>query len=84
MGVPTATVVSEPFAFKARREVEALGFGDLPIIVLPHPIGQLPRDEMREIATASFDEVLFILTTSPDDVARAYENRTTRERVAVT
>ena len=38
---------------------------------------------MREISATSFDEVLYILTGSPDDVARAYEGRTTREPIAV-
>jgi predicted dienelactone hydrolase len=70
--VPTCTVITEPFAFKSRREVEALGLAELPILVLPHPIGQLPREPMRRIAEASFAEVEFILTASAETVASAY------------
>jgi hypothetical protein len=77
------TVITDPFGFKARREAEALGMGDVPMIVLPHtwqnqiPIGQLPDDLMRKIAEASYEEIDFILTNVADEVAKAY-----REAVA--
>jgi predicted dienelactone hydrolase len=70
-------VITEPFAPKSRREVEALGMADLPLLVLPHPVGQLPREAMRRLAAQSFAEVEFILTAPPEDVAAAYRTRTT-------
>ncbi len=76
-GVPTCTVITEPFGFKARREVEALGMGELPILILPHPIGQLPNEEMRRITDQSLPEVEFVITARREEVADTYTNRTT-------
>jgi predicted dienelactone hydrolase len=70
-------VITEPFAPKSRREAEALGMADLPLLVLPHPVGQLPHEAMRRLADQSFAEIEFILTATPEDVATAYQNRTT-------
>jgi len=75
-GIPSCTVTSTPFAFKTRREVEAQGYPALPILVLPHPIGQLPDAEMRRIADESFEEVHFTLTAPVDRVTAAYTNQT--------
>lgn len=69
-------MISEPFGFKARREVEALGLGSLPVLVLPHPIGQLPNDEMRAIADQSFAEVEFVLIAPALKVAETYTDST--------
>lgn len=74
-------MISVPFAFKSRRESEALGMGALPLLVLPHPVGQLPRDEMRAVTDESFPEVEFILTAPTEAVARVYTNRTKREPI---
>jgi hypothetical protein len=76
-GIPTATVITEPFAYKSRFEAESLGFGDLPLVVLPHtwdktPLGQLPDDAVRSISAAVYPEVEFIVTASAEDVAAAY------------
>jgi hypothetical protein len=75
-GIPTATVVTEPFGFKARREVEALGMGELPIVVLPHPIGQMPVEEMKVVTDAFLDEFMYIFTASADELKRNYTDRT--------
>lgn len=71
-GIPSLTVISEPFGFKARMEVTAMGMAKLPILVLPHPIGQLSDEEMRAIADEAFDELLFAITADADDVAERY------------
>jgi hypothetical protein len=71
-GVPAIAVITEPFGFKARAEVGALGLGNLPIQILPHPIGQISDDAMRALTDEGFDEVVFSLTTAADEVGRAY------------
>lgn len=71
--MPSLVVITEPFAFKARAEVKALGVPALPIQVLPHPIGQIPDDQMRALTDQAYDEVIFGLTASADEVAKAYE-----------
>lgn len=64
--IATCTVITEPFAPKSRREAEALGMAELPFLILPHPVGQLPHDEMRRIADRSFAEVERILIAPPE------------------
>jgi hypothetical protein len=61
-GVPTCTIVTEVFSDKARRETEALGMEALPLIVIPHPVGQLPRDQIARIADRITEDIIFALT----------------------
>jgi hypothetical protein len=68
-------VISEPFAYKTRREAEALGMGDVPLLVLPHPIGQLAIDQARALFELGFEEVDFILTAPAPEVASAYRDQ---------
>jgi hypothetical protein len=65
-------VITEPFGFKARAEVTALGMPDIAIQVLPHPIGQISDEAMRAITDQAYEEVLFALTSPADEVASAY------------
>ncbi len=51
-GIPTATVITHVFERKSRQEAGAFGIADLPLIVLPHPVGQMPRDKLRALAAA--------------------------------
>lgn len=70
-------MITEPFGFKARAEVTALGLGTVPIQILPHPIGQISDEEMRALTDEAYDEVVFGLTHTAEEVAAAY-----RESVA--
>lgn len=70
--MPSIAVITVPFGFKARAEVGALGLGNLPIQILPHPIGQISDDAMRALTDEGFDEVVFSLTTAADEVGRVY------------
>lgn len=72
-GIPSVSVITDPFAFKARAEVKALGCPSLPIQVLPHPIGQISDEEMRAITDEAYDEVVRALTQPADEVAARYE-----------
>lgn len=53
-------------------EVTAMGMAKLPIQVLPHPIGQLSDEMMREIADEAYNEIVYALTADSDDVADRY------------
>jgi hypothetical protein len=53
-------------------EVTAMGMAKLPIQVLPHPIGQLSDEKMREIADEAYEEILYAITGESDDVADKY------------
>ncbi len=74
LGVPTVSVVTEPFGFKARAEVTALGMDTVPIQILPHPIGQISDEEMRALTDEAYEEVVFGLTRPAEEVAQAYRD----------
>jgi len=65
-------VITEPFSFKARAEVTALGVPTLAIQVLPHPIGQISDGDMRALTDEAYEEVLFALTSPAAVVAGTY------------
>ncbi len=76
-GIPTVAVITEPFGFKARAEVKALGLPNTAIQILPHPIGQIADEEMRAITDQAYEEVLFGLTAPAEEVASAYAGAVT-------
>jgi hypothetical protein len=53
-------------------EVTAMGMAKLPIQVLPHPIGQLSDEMMRDIADEAYEELVFAITANADKVATKY------------
>ena len=63
-GVPTCTFVTAVFAAKGQREAQALGMGGLPMVVLPHPVGQLAKQEMERLVDERLDEVRSALTAA--------------------
>lgn len=70
----TLTIVTEPFEALARQMAKGLGNPKLPLLVLPHPFGDLPEDELRAIADIAAPEVdAFVwegrMPTSPADRA---------------
>ncbi len=42
----------------ARSEAEALGLKDVPLVIVPHPIGGLPAARVRAKADAALDEIV--------------------------
>ena len=78
-GVPTCSVMTEVFAFKTRKEAEVLEMGALPLVIIPHPVGQLPDKDMRRITDENFAEFEFALTGDVDQIASRYRDRTKRE-----
>lgn len=68
-------MITAPFAFKTRREAEALGMADLPLLVLPHPLASLPAKEVRDLAEEAIAETQYALTASSENVAQRYRGR---------
>ena len=66
-------MITEPFGFKARAEVRALGLPNLAIQILPHPIGQISDEEMQALTDEAYEEVVFALTADAAEVAEAYD-----------
>jgi hypothetical protein len=47
-GVPTVTIVTERFEALGRAVAESLDLPSLPLLVIPHPFGGLPAEDVRE------------------------------------
>lgn len=57
-GIPTVTVVTEKFVSLAKASARALGYPDLPLVVVPHPFETLPRERLRELAEQKVEECI--------------------------
>lgn len=74
-GIPTVTVISTSFAPLARVVAESTGYRSLPIIVVPHPVGD--RDEAA-IAKKGHDiaaECVRVLTTPARELELEFRTR---------
>ncbi len=60
-GVPAAVICTEPFINSAKAMSKLGGIPEYPFVVLPHPLGSLTPDELRERAIQAAPEVLRIL-----------------------
>lgn len=56
-GVPGIVVVSEVFKPLADIEAQTLGYPDMAMIVMPHPIGQRERVDLEELMPAAGREL---------------------------
>jgi hypothetical protein len=61
MGVPTAVICTEPFISSANAMAKLGGIPDFPYVVLPHPLGSLPAEQLRDRAAQATPDVLRIL-----------------------
>lgn len=57
-GVPTVAIVTEQFVSLAKNSAKALGYPDLPIVVVPHPFETLPRERIHQIAEEKLEEIV--------------------------
>ena len=57
-GIPTVAVVTEKFVSLAKSAAKALGYPDLPMIVVPHPFETLSAAAIREIADEKVHELV--------------------------
>ena len=61
MGVPAAAICTEPFISSAKAMSRIGGIPDYPFVVLPHPLGNLSGETLRERAKQAAPDVLRIL-----------------------
>ena len=59
--MPAAVICTEPFVTSAKAMSKLGGIPEYPFVVLPHPLGSLTPDELRERAIQAAPEVLRIL-----------------------
>lgn len=60
-GVPAAVVCTEPFVSSARAMAQIGGIPDYPFAVVPHPLGSLTPEALREVAVQAAPQVLQLL-----------------------
>lgn len=71
-GVPTVTLVSRSFCPLAQMVARGLGFPTLPILLLPHPIGDPNPDEITRKGTDAAEETIRLLLSSRVDLEREF------------
>ena len=60
-GAPAAVICTEPFVSSANAMSKLGGIPDYPYVVVPHPLGSLTTDALRQRAIQAAPEVLRIL-----------------------
>jgi len=58
MGIPTVTISSSEFIGLAKDTAIGQGAADLSFVIVPHPMGMIPLEEIRKKADLVFPEVL--------------------------
>lgn len=61
-GVVTAFVASTEFVDAAAAQARALGYAEVPVVFVPHPIQDRTDAEMAALADAAFDEIVAAVT----------------------
>jgi len=74
-GVPVATINSDEFVKLGQSEARSLGMPGLPLVTVPHPLGDAPEQTVRERARESAAEIVAVLTTDGDDLEAQYRDR---------
>ncbi len=60
-GLVTAVICSGPFLKLGQAQARVFGVPDLPLIVIPHPLGGLALDEVRRRAEVAIPKVIDLL-----------------------
>ena len=60
-GVNTAVICSDPFRTLATTQSKVLGFPELPLVMIPHPLGGLSIEQVEGRALVAIPQVLKLL-----------------------
>ena len=75
LGVPTVTVASTAFAPLAQLVGEAAGQPGLPVVAVPHPVGDRDEVLVRQRGEAIAAECARLLTTPAEALATEFSNK---------
>jgi hypothetical protein len=64
LGVPTVVLGTVEFETLARLEARNRGIADLPLALIPHPLGGIHEDEVLRKADLAIDTVVRAVTKS--------------------
>jgi hypothetical protein len=60
-GLVTAVIVSEPFLKLGKTQARVLGVPDLPLLLVPHPLGGLSLEQVEGRAQHAIPQVLELI-----------------------
>lgn len=63
-GSPTVSICSHEFVALGKAEAEALGMANLPMVIVPHPIGGIDLKEVAKKADDAFEDMIQALSVS--------------------
>jgi hypothetical protein len=66
-GKPAAVVCTDKFVITARARAEVLGLPEYPFAVIPHPLGRLPEEALRERVEIALPQVVNLLLSGKAD-----------------
>ena len=71
-GVPSVALISRSFCPLAQIVARGEGLGSLPIVMLPHPIGEADAQKIAQKGEAAAAECVRLLTTPGEGIAQEY------------
>jgi hypothetical protein len=75
LGIPTVTVISTAFAPLAQVVSEGIGQMSLPIIVVPHPLGDRDEGVIRKYGEDIAEQCVRVLTTPVEVLEREFKEK---------
>jgi hypothetical protein len=66
-GVPAVTICTSGFEEAAKAQARALGMPEHPILVIGHPLGTMPRTEIRRQAQSAWKQAISVLFAAERD-----------------
>jgi hypothetical protein len=60
-GLTTAVICSEPFQGLGRNQARVFGKADLPLLMIPHPLGGLTIEQVEGRALAAIPQVVALI-----------------------
>jgi hypothetical protein len=58
LGIPTVTAVTNEFIPLAKSSMESIGLADMAFVIVPHPMGMIPKEEVRVKADKTFPDIM--------------------------
>jgi hypothetical protein len=55
-------LITHVFEPMARLEANSLGMGNLPLVILPHPVGTLPKPLARALVDSALERLVGAIT----------------------
>ena len=72
-GVPTVTLISRSFCPLGQVVAQRLAYPGLPIVMLPHPIGDADGDKIRQKGLDAVEECVRLLTTPGETIDAEFQ-----------